>query len=211
MVGSAGQVWQRSSLASDIGYKCLWSVSSQFRPEVSGGLRPDWATVRAVSPVTGGSSRAIRNDTFRADWVLLLWVAAMKQPLKMARRLGLAAVGVAVGFIVVPLIIFVIAVLHEISECVCPAPPLADGIWFALVFSIVGLIGSLMAVSQPRDSAVFMSAGGLGLLGTGAVMVVGGMASPDGEAFAWGLAGVALGLAAVTAFRSRGSKQGKRS
>src|SRR5712692_7819340 len=118
----------------------------------------------------------------------------MKQPLKMARRISLVAVGVSCGFIVVPLIIFTIAVLHEISECVCPAPPLADGIWFALVFSLVGLIGSLMAVSKPTDSAVFMSAGGIGLLATGAFLLVHGMASPDGEAVAWALAGVALAL-----------------
>jgi hypothetical protein len=95
----------------------------------------------------------------------------MKQPLKMARRLGLLAVSVSCGFIVVPLIIFTIAVLHEISECVCPAPPLADGLWFALVFSLVGFIGSLMAVSKPTDSAVFMSASGIGLFATGAVIV----------------------------------------
>lgn len=158
-----------------------------------------------------GSSRAIRNNTFRAHLVLSIWVDAIKQPLKMARRLGLAAVGLALGFIVVPLVIFVIAVLHEISECVCPAPPIADGIWFALVFSMVGLIGSLIAVSQPKDSAVFMSAGGLGLLATGAVIVVGGMASPDGEAVAWALAGVALGVAAVMTFRSRAFKESKRS
>jgi hypothetical protein len=133
----------------------------------------------------------------------------MKQPLKMARRLGLAAVALALGFIVVPLVIEEIAVLNEISLCDCPAPPLADGIWLALVFSIVGLIGSLMAMSKPVDSGVFMSAGALGLLATGAAMVVGGMASPDGEAVAWALAGVALAVAAVMTFRSRGSKQSK--
>ena len=133
----------------------------------------------------------------------------MKQPLKMVRRLGLVAVGVSCGFIVIPLIIFTIAVLHEISECVCPAPPLADGIWFALIFSAVGFIGSLMAVSQPRDSAVFMSAGGIGLLATGVIILVGGMASPNGEAIAWALAGVALAAAAVLTFRYRGSKESK--
>lgn len=133
----------------------------------------------------------------------------MKQPLKMARSLGLVAVGVSSGFIVVPLIIFTIAVLHEISECVCPAPPLADGIWLALIFSVVGFIGSLMAVSQPKDSAVFMSAGGIGLLATGAVILIAGMASPNGEAIAWALAGVALAVAAVMTFRSRGSKETK--
>jgi len=133
----------------------------------------------------------------------------MKQPLKMARRLGLVAVGVSCGFIVVPLMIFTIAVLHEISECVCPAPPLADGIWFALIFSVVGFIGSMMAVSQPKDSAVFMSAGGIGLLVTGAVILVAGMASPNGEAVAWALAGVALAVGAVMTFRSRGSKETK--
>jgi hypothetical protein len=124
----------------------------------------------------------------------------------MARRLGLVAVGISCGFIVVPLIIFTIAVLHEISECVCPAPPLADGIWFALVFSVVGLIGSLMAVSKPMDLAVFMSASGIGLLATGAVMMVGRLASPNGEAIAWALAGAALAVAAVITFLSRGSK-----
>src|SRR5712692_3957245 len=105
-----------------------------------------------------------------------------------------------------PLIIFTIAVLHEMSECVCPSPPLADGIWFALIFSAVGFIGLLMAVSQPRDSAVFMSAGGIALLATGVIILVGGMASPNGEAIAWALAGVALAAAAVLTFRYRGSK-----
>jgi hypothetical protein len=131
----------------------------------------------------------------------------MNQPLKMARLIGLVAVGVACGFIVVPFVNTLLGVLREAHDCLdCPAPPLADGMWFALVFSLVGFIGSLMAVSKPGDSAVFMSASGLGLLATGMVIVVGGMASPHGEAVGWALAGVTLGVAAVITFRSRRSK-----
>jgi len=54
-----------------------------------------------------------------------------------------------------------------------------------------------------------MSAGGIGLLVTGAVILVAGMASPNGEAVAWALAGVALAVGAVMTFRSRGSKETK--
>ncbi len=136
----------------------------------------------------------------------------MRQPLKRAQLVGFVAVGVACAFIVVPFVNTLMGVLREAGDCLsCPAPPLADGMWFALVFALVGMIGSLMAVSKPTDSAVFMSAGGIGLLATGVVIIIGGMSSPHGEAVAWALAAVALGVAAVMTLRYRGAKGTKES
>jgi len=214
MAGSTGQVWQL----------CWLMSAKQFRRHFIGFYawnRPgrDIEATQAHSAldfVASGrcqdSNRTIetedQDDTFSADWALL-WADGMKQPLKMARRLGLVAVGVSCGHRRPTHNFHDRQSFMKISECVCPAPPLADGIWFALVFSAIGFIGSLMAVSQPKDSAVFMSASGIGLLAIGAVILVGGLASPNGEAIAWALAGVALAVAAFMTFPSRGSKKTK--
>jgi hypothetical protein len=119
--------------------------------------------------------------------------------------LGLIAAGASLGFVVVPVIIFSMGVLREASpDCYsCPPIPLADGIWFALFFSIVGIVASLRITPQSMDAPVFVAAGGTGLLVTGLVILLGGMANPHGEAVVWALSGAALVSAAVVVFGSR--------
>jgi hypothetical protein len=129
----------------------------------------------------------------------------MKRPVDKARWLGLIAAGVSLGFVVVPVIVFTMGVIREASpDCYsCPAIPLADGMWFALFFSLVGLVASRRITPESRDAPVFVAAGGTGLLLTGLVILFGGMASPHGEAVAWALSGAALVGAAVVVFGSR--------
>ncbi len=80
--------------------------------------------------------------------------------------------------------------------------------WLALIFSLIGIFASLRVVSESRDPPVFMAAGGLGLLATGLVILVRGMASPHGEAVGWAVAGLALLAAAAMAFSYRAGKSG---
>jgi len=75
--------------------------------------------------------------------------------------------------------------------------------WFALLFSLIGIFASLRITPKSRDAPVFMAAGGTGLLLTGLVISVRGMASPHGEAIGWALAGAALVGAAAVVFISR--------
>jgi thiosulfate reductase cytochrome b subunit len=129
----------------------------------------------------------------------------MDQPIRRLRWLGLIAAGASLGFVVVPVIVFTMGVLREASpDCYsCPPIPLADGMWFALFFSLVGIVASLRITPESKDAPVFVAAGGIGLLVTGSVMMVGGMASPHGEAVMWALSGTALVGAAVAVFSSR--------
>ena len=129
----------------------------------------------------------------------------MKGPLDRVRWLGLIASGASLGFVVVPVIVFTMGVLREASpDCYsCPPIALADGMWFALFFSLVGIVASLRITPESRDAPVFVAAGGAGLLITGLVILLGGMASPHGEAVMWALSGTALVGAAVAVFSSR--------
>jgi hypothetical protein len=129
----------------------------------------------------------------------------MKQPLSRVRWLGLIAAGASLAFVVVPVIVSAFGTLQEASPgCYsCPAIPLADGMWFALFFSLVGIVASVGIKPESRDAPVFVAAGGTGLLLTGLVILLGGMASPHGEAVVWALSGAALVGAAVVVFRSR--------
>jgi hypothetical protein len=129
----------------------------------------------------------------------------MKQPLERVRWLGVIAAGASLGFVVVPVIVFTMGVLREASpDCYsCPPIPLADGMWFALFFSLVGIVASSGITAESRDAPVFVAAGGTGLLLTGLIILFKGMASPHGEAVVWALSGAALVGAAVMVFTSR--------
>jgi len=129
----------------------------------------------------------------------------MKQPLRIARWLGFLAACTGLGFVVVPVVVFSMGVLREASpDCYsCPPIPLADGMWFALLFSLVGIFASIRMTPASRDAPVFMAAGGIGLLLTGLVVSVQGMESPHGEAVAWALAGATSVGAAFVEFVSR--------
>jgi hypothetical protein len=129
----------------------------------------------------------------------------MRHPLQTARWLGLIAAGASLGFVLVPVAVFTMGVIQEASPgCYsCPPIPLADGMWFALLFSLIGIFASLRITLKSRDAPIFMAAGGTGLLLTGLVISVRGMASPQGEAVVWALAGVALAGAAAVVFISR--------
>ena len=126
----------------------------------------------------------------------------MRQPLQIARWLGLMAAGASLGFVLVPVAVFAMGVINEASpSCYdCPPIPLADGMWFALLFSLIGFFATLRITPNSRDAPVFMAAGGTGLLVTGLVISVRGMASPHGEAVVWALAGAALVGAAAVVF-----------
>ncbi len=129
----------------------------------------------------------------------------MKQPVQRARWLGLIAAGTGLGFVVVPAVVNTMGVIREASpDCYsCPPIPLADGMWFALFFSLVGIVASLRNTPESRDAPVFVAAGGMGLLLTGLVILLGGMASPHGEAVVWAVSGATLVGAAVMVFSSR--------
>jgi hypothetical protein len=129
----------------------------------------------------------------------------MKQPLSRVRWLGLIAAGASLAFVVVPVIVFTFGTIQEASPgCYsCPPIPLADGMWFALFFSLVGIVASVRIKPESRDAPVFVAAGGTGLLLTGLIILLGGMASPHGEAVVWALSGAGLVGAAVVVFISR--------
>jgi hypothetical protein len=134
---------------------------------------------------------------------------ASKPPLRRVRWLGLIASGAALAFAVLPPVYSVIKTVSDLGAGCdsCPSPPLADGIWFALGFSLVALFASIAIVSRPADAAVFTAAGGLGLLATGLVVLIRGLASPRGEAWVWAIAGMALTIGAAITFRILASKQ----
>lgn len=75
--------------------------------------------------------------------------------------------------------------------------------WFAFPFSLIGIFASLRITPTSRDAPVFMATGGTGLLLTGLVILVQGLASPHNEAVVWALSGAALVGAAVLVFITR--------
>jgi hypothetical protein len=73
---------------------------------------------------------------------------------------------------------------------------------FALLFSLIAGFASLRVTPKAKDAPVFLAAGGIGLLLTGSVILVRGMASPHGEAVVWTSSGAALVVAAIVVFSS---------